>query len=196
MPSFDRINRRTHLYTGLFLLPWLLMYGLSSFLVIHQSWFRSDQAPAWEPLFEKEYRRPVSDKDDLRTIAQAILKDCHLEGAFWVNKPNPDTLHIDRFSVWGSTRLTYSPKEERLKAERQRVRLPQAVIRMHFRGGYLQPTIWDKLWGLVVDVTCLGILIWVGSGLYMWWRLARLRLWGAAAIVGGLCSFLLLIWRL
>ena len=196
MPSFDRINRRTHLYSGLFLLPWLLMYGVSSFLVIHQSWFRSEKAPAWELLFEKEYRRPVSDKEDLRTSAQAILKDCNLEGAFWANQPNPDTLRIDRFSFWGSTRLTFSLKEQRLKAERQRVRLPQAVIRMHFRGGYLQPTIWDKLWGLIVDVTCLGVLIWVGSGLYMWWRLARLRLWGAAAIAGGICSFLLLIWRL
>jgi hypothetical protein len=31
-----------------------------------------------------------------------------LEGAFWVDKPKPDVLHIDRFSFWGSTSLTYS----------------------------------------------------------------------------------------
>jgi hypothetical protein len=39
MTTFDKINRRTHLYLGLFLMPWLLMYGVSSFIVIHQSWF-------------------------------------------------------------------------------------------------------------------------------------------------------------
>ena len=29
--TFGKINRRTHLYLGLFLLPWLAMYGVSSF---------------------------------------------------------------------------------------------------------------------------------------------------------------------
>jgi hypothetical protein len=37
--TFDKINRRLHLYLGLFLGPWLVMYGVSSFILIHQSWF-------------------------------------------------------------------------------------------------------------------------------------------------------------
>jgi hypothetical protein len=196
MKTFDKINRRTHLYMGLFLMPWLLMYGVSSFIIIHQSWFRADKALAWEPLFEKEYGRPVRDNGDLRATAQEILKDCNLEGAFWVNKPKPDTLHIDRFSFWGSTRLTYSIKDQKLKAERQPMRLSQAVVRMHFRGGYGQPTFWDKFWGLLVDIACIGIIVWVASGLIMWWRLPRLRAWGAVAVGGGIVSFLLLVWTL
>ena len=196
MKTFDKINRRTHLYMGLFLMPWLLMYGVSSFIIIHRSWFRADKSLAWEPLFEKEYSRPVRDNGDLRATAQEILKDCNLEGAFWVNKPKPDTLHIDRFSFWGSTRLTYSIKDQKLKAERQPMRLSQAVVRMHFRGGYGQPTFWDKFWGLLVDIACLGIIVWVASGLIMWWRLPRLRAWGAVAVGGGIVSFLLLVWTL
>jgi hypothetical protein len=196
MNTLDIINRRTHLYLGLFLMPWLLMYGVSSFIIIHQSWFRADKEPAWEPLLAKEYRHPVSEQGDLRATAQQILQDCNLEGAFWANKPNPDTLQIDRFSFWGSTRLTYSIKDQKLKAERQRIRPSQAVVRMHFRGGYSQPTFWDKFWGLLVDLACLGIIIWTASGLIMWWRLPRLRAWGGIAVGGGVLSFLLLIWRL
>ena len=196
MTSFDKINRRTHLYVGLFLMPWLLMYGVSSFIIIHQSWFRTDKELGWEPLFEKEYHRPVSDPGDSRETAQKILKDCDLEGAFWTEKPNADTLRIDRFSFWGSTRLTYSIKEQKLKAEHQRMRPSQAVVRMHFRGGYLQPTFWDKFWGLLVDLACVGIIIWIASGLLMWWRLPRWRGWGAIAVGGGFLSFLLLIWTL
>jgi hypothetical protein len=201
MTTFDKVNRRTHLYLGLCLMPWLFMYGLSSFILIHQSWFGLGKRPAWEPLWEKPYSRPISstgvnNEPDLRATAQAILKDCHLEGAFWVEKPNPDTLHIDRFTFWGSTSLTYSLKEQKLKAERQRMPVSQAVIRMHFRGGYGQPDLANKLWGLVVDLACVGILIWVASGLIMWWRLPRLRLWGAVAVVVGFASFLLLVWRL
>jgi hypothetical protein len=52
MITFDKINRRAHLYLGMFLMPWLLMYGVSSFIVIHHAWFPSDR-PGREVLFEK-----------------------------------------------------------------------------------------------------------------------------------------------
>ena len=199
--TFDKINRRTHLYLGLFLMPWLMMYGFSSFIIIHQSWFPLDPPPAREPLFEKPYSRPfnsqASNNDpELRATAQEILKDCNLEGAFWVNKPKPDTLHIDRFSFRDSIRLTYSTKDQKLKAEREPMRWPQVAIRMHFRGGYEQPTFGNKFWGLLVDAACVGILIWVVSGLIMWWRLTRFRAWGAVAVAGGVVSFLVLVWKL
>src|SRR5215510_11654158 len=169
MITFDKLNRRTHLYLGLFLMPWLLMYGVSSFIVIHQSWFKLGTSPK-ELVFEKTYNRPVSmqganNSPELRATAQEILKDCNLEGAFWVDKPNPDTLHIDRFTFRGSTSLTYSLKEQKLRAKHQPMKLPQVVMRMHFRGGYLQPTFWDKFWGLVVDLACVTIMIWIASGL-------------------------------
>jgi hypothetical protein len=199
--TFDKINRRVHLYLGLALAPWLMMYGVSSFILIHQSWFGVDQGRERAPLFEKTYTRPVAsqgknNEPDLRAEAQAILKDCNMEGAFWVDKPKPDVVHIDRFSFFESTSLTYSIKDQKLKAERQRMGVPQGILRMHFRGGYGQPDFWNKFWGLVVDVTCFAILIWVGSGLVMWWRLRFLRAWGAIAVVAGIISFVLLVWKL
>ncbi|MEO8425771.1 MAG: hypothetical protein ABI651_01535 [Verrucomicrobiota bacterium] len=39
MITFDRINRRTHLYLGLILIPWVMMYGISSFVISHHAWF-------------------------------------------------------------------------------------------------------------------------------------------------------------
>jgi hypothetical protein len=176
------------------------MYGVSSFIVIHQSWFPSDK-PARELLFEKEYGRPVNtqganNSPELRAAAHEILKEIDLEGAFWADKPNPDILHIDRFSFTDSISLTYSVKDKKLKAERRAMKWSQVPMRMHFRGGYGQPGFWDKFWGLLVDVACVGIIIWVASGLIMWWRLPRLRTWGAIAVAGGTLSFLLLVWRL
>ena len=201
MITFDKINRRAHLYLGLFFMPWLMMYGVSSFIVIHQSWFGADKALARELLFEKTYNRPVNmqganNSPELRATAQEILKDCDLEGAFWVDKPNADTLHIDRFSFRDGISMTYSIKNQKLKAERRSMRVPQTIMRMHFRGGYQQPTFGNKFWGLLVDVACVGIIIWVASGLIMWWRLPRLRAWGAIAVSSGLLSFMLLVWRL
>jgi hypothetical protein len=200
MSTFDKVNRRTHLYLGLFLMPWLVLYGVSSFLVIHQSWFPSGR-PAPETLFAKAYRSPVdlrgaNNSPELRAAARQILKDCGMDGAFWTDKPKPDTLHIDRFSFRDSINLTYSAKDQRLTAERQPVRWTHVPLRMHFRGGYEQPSPGDKLWGLAVDLACIGILVWVASGLVMWWRLPRLRGWGALAVGGGVLSFVGLAWML
>ena len=195
MKNFDHLNRRTHLYLGLFLIPWLLMYGFSSFLISHHAWFRSDRPPTWQPLFEREYHRLIPEQADLRVAALEILKDCQLEGAFWAQRSKPDEIRINRFRFWDETRLTYRIKDQRLRAERQRLRWDQVILRMHFRGGFQQPTVRDDLWAILVDVACLGILLWIVSGLLMWWRLARLRVWGAIAVGGGIVSFLLLVWR-
>jgi len=119
-----------------------------------------------------------------------------LEGAFWVDKPKPNTLHIDRISSRDSISLTYSIADQMLKAERQTLRWPQVAMRMHFRVGSDQPTLGNKLWGLLVNLACIGITIWVTSGLIMWWRLPRFRAWGAIAVGGGIVSFVLLVWTL
>jgi hypothetical protein len=87
-------------------------------------------------------------------------------------------------------------KDQKLTAKHQRMKLPQVAMRMHFRGGYEQPTFGNKVWGMLVDVASVGVMIWVGSGLIMWWRLPRFRAWGAIAVGGGFLSFLLLVWRL
>ena len=157
--------------------------------------------PARELLFEKTYTRAVDtqaadNSPELRAAAQAILKDNDLEGGFWVDKPKPDTLHIDRFSVRDSISLTYSIADQRLKAERQTLRWPQVAMRLHFRVGSDQPTLGNKLWGLLVNLACVGIIIWVASGLLMWWRLTRLRAWGTIAVAAGILSFALLVWTL
>ncbi len=206
MITFDRINCRAHLYLGLILIPWVMMYGVSSFVISHHaSWFKSDQPPVWEPVFERPYQHPVPDqanmsnetnRAELRMVATEILKENNLEGAFYAERPNPGELRINRNSFFDQTRLIYSIKDQKLRAERQHSRWDQVILRMHTRNGYNQPLFLNKLWAFMVDLSCTAILLWITSGLIMWWRLARVRLWGAIALGGGILSFLLLVWRL
>lgn len=196
MITFDRLNRRTHLYLGLVLLPWVLMYGLSSLIVSHQSWFRSESQPDWQPLFDRPYQRAIPDTGDLRPVAHEILRENGLDGAFYVQRPRPGELRITRHNFMSQTRLTYLIREQKLRAEHQEMPWHQVLVRLHFRGGYHQPGFLNNLWGFVVDVTCVAIVLWIASGIVMWWRLARLRLWGAAALSAGVLSFLLFVWQL
>ena len=49
--TFSHLNRRTHLYLGLALLPWFVMYGISSVPFAHNQVFeqrdRAKGLPQW-----------------------------------------------------------------------------------------------------------------------------------------------------
>lgn len=196
MMTFDRFNRRAHLYLGLILAPWVLMYGLSSLIISHQAAFRSIQQPEWEPLFERPYEKPIPDTPDLRPLAYEILRENGFDGAFYHQRPNRNELRITRHTFFDQIRLTYRLDTKMLRAERQTMPWHQVIVRMHFRGGFHQPSFWNQVWGVVVDVTCIAILLWIVTGVIMWWRLTRLRLPGAIALIAGVVSFAAFVWQL
>jgi hypothetical protein len=49
---------------------------------------------------------------------------------------------------------------------------------------------------VVIDLVCVAMIVWIISGLYMWWGLPALRRWGLLAILAGTASFVLFTLRL
>lgn len=197
--TFDRINRRTHLYLALFLLPWVLMYGVSSLPFSHhdlfEQWF-NDGAPQWTVILDREYHLPAPEDGDLREIGGQILKAAGMDGAYGAGRPQPDRINVYRFDFWSAERLTYLVKEGRLRVEKRRFRWDQFLTGMHARGGFQQESFLNDAWAVVVDLVCLGMLVWIASGVYMWWQIRRLRFWGALALCGGVLSFALFLFTL
>jgi len=74
---------------------------------------------------------------------------------------------------------------KRVTVEDRRFRWDQFLTGMHGRGGFEQEGLVQLSWSVVVDIVCLGIIIWIASGLYMWWGLAGHRAWGWMAILAG-----------
>jgi hypothetical protein len=60
---------------------------------------------------------------------------------------------------------------------------------MHARGGFQQTGFLDDAWAVLVDLTCLGILIWILTGLYMWWKAVSIRRSGWIALISGFIFF-------
>ena len=195
--SFNHFNRRLHLYLAMFLLPWVLMYGLSSLPFSHHDFFddlyRGDGVSTWTKRFERSYDRPVPQGADLRQIGAQILADVDLEGAFGAHQPNQQRLNIYLHDFWDHTRLSYFINEQRLVAEDRRFRWDWFFTGMHARGGFQQDSFLNDLWAVVVDGVCIGFFIWIASGIYMWWLLKPTRLWGALALGGGIASFIIFL---
>lgn len=195
--TLNLLLRRTHIYLALFLLPWFFLYGISSLFFSHSRYFdelyKNDGVPQWKVRFDRPYHIELPGSGDLRAVGARILQDAGLKGAFGVYRPNPEKLNVYWFDFWNATQLTYFPKERRLLAEERQFRWDHILTGMHARGGFEQDSFLNDAWGVAVDIVCVGMLLWIATGIYMWWQISHTRLWGSLVLGGGLALFLLFL---
>jgi hypothetical protein len=193
------LNRRIHLYFGLSLLPWFLMYGLSSIPFSHARYFddrdRAKGLPLWNVRFERDYEIEIPKEGSLRPLGAKIMKDAGLEGAFGAYRQGRNQINVYVYTFWKSTQLKYFVNEKKLVAEDRRFRWEHFLTGMHARGGFEQGGL-QNLWSWVVDLVCLAMILWVVTGVVMWWRLQKRRTWGWVVLCAGAVSFGLFLWTL
>jgi len=198
--TFSHFNRRLHLYLGLTLVPWFLMYGVSSIPFAHNRYFEArDQAkgqPLWTQRLEQNYSIAIPAEGELRAVGARIMKDFGLQGAFGAYRQGPNQINVYVNTFRHVTQAKYFVAEQKILVEDRRFRFDHFLTGMHARGGFEQDGLLNTAWGVMVDVACFGMLLWVLSGLYMWWSLPGLRSWGWAAFLGGAGSFALFMWKL
>lgn len=185
----DRLMRSLHMYTGLTLVPWMVVYAASAFCLNHQQWFAANlkiEPPRWEVVREIDSVPDEAFPGAPEEQARAILEYLELDGAHRIQgKPKPDQMVIFRISGSGHYRITWHRHRSLLVVEKQH---PFSFYRLlhflHFRHGYRQPYLAHIVWAVVVDATCISIGFWVVSGIYIWARRPRKRL------LGGICAVL------
>jgi hypothetical protein len=187
-----KLIRRLHLYFGLTLLPWFLGYGISAAFFVHPEWGESIYGkPVWNVRFEKPYQLP--DEPDLRKLGAILMKEAGVEGAYGTYKPSPERINVYAHSFRHATQVIYDGKKGTLRAEDKQFRWDHFSTGWHARGGFQQDSFLNDLWGVVVDLVSLAYVLWVVTGLLMWWQLRKLRMWGAIALGSGVGLFALLV---
>jgi hypothetical protein len=201
--TFSYVNRRTHLYLALALLPWFLMYGASSVPFAHSQFFDQRDQQRGVPLWTVRYERPLdvplptSDPASMRLFGAALLNDAGIHGtSYGVYRQSPTQINVYSYSFWRSTQLLYFTDRKIVRAEDRRFRWDQFLTGMHARGGFTDDRVLVRSWSVLVDLVQLGIILWVASGLVMWWDLRGHRRWGIAVLAAGALSFLVFTLRL
>jgi len=200
--TFSHVNRRVHLYLGLALLPWFFLYGVSSVPFAHSPFFeRRDAAkgvPLWTLRSEHRVDLPIpADPKDLRMFAQTLLARAGVSSlSFGAYRQSETQLDVYAYSFWQATQLKYFADEKRLTVEDRRFRWDHFLTGMHARGGFEHEGILARSWSVVVDFVCLAIVVWIATGLYMWWGIPGSRRWGWVALGAGTACFLLFTLRL
>ncbi|MBL9199765.1 MAG: PepSY-associated TM helix domain-containing protein [Opitutaceae bacterium] len=197
MKSWNLVFRRVHLYLGLLLIPWMLVYALSTFFFNHRERFEGLRAPdpQWFPLWEKDYALPALPAADnpaaLREVAHRILAEHGFGGGFFARRNGP-RLNINVQDFWHPRRLAFDSTTGKLRAEQKSFAWIEVLSRLHERTGYGSGGLLNNLWAFAVDVYCVTTLVWIATGLYLWWKLAAVRRWGWIAIGSGLATIIAL----
>jgi hypothetical protein len=196
--SFLLFVRRTHLYLGLFLLPWVIMFGVSSIPLNHAGY---NGQPTWTAIGGGPFSAdpPASPAPDgLRPLGAQMMNAAGINGGFYVYRANPQQINVNHPNFLHPIRITYYIDRKRFLTERRGFSFRQLLPAMHTRGGYNLGGFWDSVWAVFVDLVSVALVLWIASGLIMWWKLPGTgpRRWGWLAIAGGIVSFALIIAKL
>jgi hypothetical protein len=202
--TFAHLNRRTHLYLGLVLLPWFFMYGLSSFPFAHSQYFDARDAakklPLWTMTMDRVVDTPVPGEGNdgaMRAFGAGLMKEAGLEGtSFGVYRQSANQINVYAYSFRKSTQLKYYLDTKRLTVEDRRFRWDHFLTGMHARGGFDDERLFVRSWSVIVDLVCMAMILWIATGLYMWWGLPGHRAWGWLAIAAGTAAFVVFATRL
>jgi len=195
LSTVSRLTRRVHMFTALFLGPWMLMYAFSTLVMTHGDFvssFYPSKSPALVTERELDYTRSFPTNVAREQIGLQILQDLGLDGTHSVSGGrNGKPLVITRQHSLAARRLTFDSAARRVVIQKEEFRTPTFLERLHRRRGYSHPYALEDTWGLSVDVAVVIMVFWSLSGIWLWWEIKSTRLWGALALVFGLGLFAL-----
>ncbi len=112
--------RALHLYTGLFLVPWMTVYAVSDSSLNHSEWFEGKHQlrPKWEVIEETDFATDATFPTGPEEQAKAILKHLDLDGAHFIRgTPTPNRMRLFRYCSAGHYQITWHREPPRLVVE-------------------------------------------------------------------------------
>jgi len=190
----DSFMRLGHLYTGLFLVPWMAVYATSAFCLNHDRWF-PPVFQSWQILKEVDYTPDDTAGPEHADQARVLLKKLGLDGPHRIiGDPTAEQMVIWRSSPNGDYRITWRRDKSHVAIQRQQ---PFSVLRLvhslHFVRGYDGRYLAATVWALSIDFVVASTWFWVVSGVYIWARRPKKPAWGGLCLAAGGLLFTVLV---
>jgi hypothetical protein len=176
--------RKIHLFTGLIILTFLMMYFVSGYIMVHRPWFVTAPPP---PVVQTG---PLEFATDLPAdqLAPRVAKTLALSGR--IQFPQNQPPGMTRFWVvrpGTMIRVDVPAKEHSAHLTTQRVGLVGTLIMLHKIRGYDKQPIFDA-YAFFCDLAGLSMILFAISGVYLWWKRARNRALGIVFLIAS-CTY-------
>ena len=166
--------RKVHLYSGLVILAFVIMYFITGYVIIHQNWFPKlepvkttrtellDYSGPREPTAFSNYLQSTFDLRG-KTTRKQRLKD----GSWEFRYSRPGTVHEAVVAPPGdSVRITTTTENA-----------IETMIDFHELHGYGGGRLYS-VWALLHDLASLSLIVFAFTGIYLWYKLTKKKLLG------------------
>jgi hypothetical protein len=203
-PGVVRILRRTHLFAGLALCPWVALYGLTALLFNHPTLAAGSVVRAARPIGHVGRAKVPSAASLAVSLVDSLNAGAGGRGVAY-RLVDPDSAvssgGVQFLMTVGDTvyRVSYDARDGtitgRPTAGESKLDPRNFLTALHKTRGYSNPKAKGRAdgrapqssgarwgWAFVVDAVGLLMLFWVCSGLAMWWQVRALRVAGGLVL--------------
>jgi hypothetical protein len=171
--------RKIHLYAGLTILCFLMMYFLTGYIIIHGTWFgKAPPTAATRTETLANLPSPLTPE----SLAAHIKSTYNLNGRTRIPKEQPDD--AIRFSIArpGTTEQFDLPNNSNtLTIKTTRENLAGTLVQMHRIHGYAHGALFN-IWVFLNDLASFSCILFALTGVYLWWKSVKQKLWGILAL--------------
>jgi len=178
------VVRKIHLYCGLIILAFLMMYFVSGYMMVHRPWFLGSSPPPTTQTATLEFDGALPPEQ----LAAEVRTKLALAGR--IQFPQKQPADMTRFWVnhpGAMVRVDVPAGGRRVQVTTQRTGLVGTLIMLHKVRGYDDQLLFDAV-ALFCDMAGLSMILFAISGVYMWWKRARNRLWGILCLTAS-CAY-------
>jgi hypothetical protein len=195
------MTRKLHNYLGLFLLLFLWMFSVSGLVLNHSAW---PAGKFWdvreESNIDRAIRAPTATSDV--AIAADLMRQLEIVGEVGDIRRHPDGAQLDFQVVKPGQVFRVDARLDSAVARVTEIRVNTwgVMDALHkFTGMKMGESrerrdwLLTRVWSFAMDALAVGMIILVGSGIYLWLRRAETRRLGLLALTAGVacCAFLL-----
>ena len=170
--------RKIHLYTGMVLLTFIVMYFLSGYAILHRDWLpegtRLETVRA-EPLVYAGEAAPEA-------VSVFLQREFELVGKRQPPRRLDDGRWRFDFVRPGSRYQAFITADgDSVRIEHVEQTGRPVLVGFHVLHGYGGGTLYD-VWAVFYDLACLALILFPLSGVYMWYTLTQRRWFGWACL--------------
>ncbi len=201
-----RLLRDLHLYFGLFISPFVLLFAISVFFLVH-AWLPKPDLHSVRTWVAKDLSLPagveaLSGRARIEALKPALAQAGVRGEVGWIQHfPKQQRLIVPVTVPGRLTTVTFDLATRQAAIEERRTGLADALVALHKSPG---PHLADirmnwfylRVWYWFADATVYLVLFITVSGLYLWYALRAERRTGLALLAAGALSFAGLLYAL
>jgi hypothetical protein len=185
---YDAI-RKVHLYSGLVVLSFLMMYFVSGYVMIHRPWFggQSNKPPA---NVRTESLAGYAGPRTAEALAAYVGEEFDLHGRANIPPAARQPAKSIRFNIVrpGTIHQVEIPHDgDAVTITTTRENIAGVLVQLHRVHGYGGGAIWNAF-VFFNDLASASCIVFALTGVYLWWKTAKRKIWGVLCLTAS-CAY-------